>query len=245
MLKGAWALVKGFHLLLSRQELRSMLWRMLLLLLVLFVGLTYGVFELSAWIVDLFRPKGDAWYVDSMVWILRLFAMLFALGVGIVCFVMLGSVAAAPWLDELYVRVAKLKGIALEQSAQPWWKSAGRSLWSSVMPLAGFIPWALLAGLLLLVPVYGTVVASLVWGVSSLRLLSYEFMDTPASFKAWKWAERKQQFEENGWFYLGFSGLAMFLLIIPGLNLFVLPAAVVGLFPRINAGVAATPETSA
>lgn len=44
MFRGAWALVKGFSLLLSRAELRAVIWRMILLLLLLFVGLTYGVF---------------------------------------------------------------------------------------------------------------------------------------------------------------------------------------------------------
>ena len=70
-------------------------------------------------------------------------------------------------------------------------------------------------------------------------------MDTPATFAGWKWPERKSQVEENKWYYMGFSGLAMLLLIVPGLNLFVLPAAVVGLFSQINAELPETPETSA
>jgi len=234
MFKGAWALITGMRLLLGREELRSLLWRMLLLLATLFVLLTIGVFEVSTAIAERFIPTGDAWYVDFLAWLLSVFAMILALGIGIVSFVTLGSIAVAPWLDELYVKTAKLKGVELEQEIQPWWKSVSQSLWNSVMPLVTFIPWALLAMLLLLIPIYGTIVASLIWGVSSLKFLSYEFMDTPASFRAWKWAERKEQLDQNRLYYLGFSGMAIFLLLIPGLNLLVLPAAVVGLFSQIS-----------
>jgi CysZ protein len=234
MFRGAWALVKGFHLLLSREELRSVIWRMVLLLLILFVALTYGVFELAAAIGERFIPTGDAWYIDFLAWLLSLFAMVLALGIGIVSFVTLGSIAVAPWLDQLYVRVGRINGVELEQAVLPWWKSIANSLWNSVMPLATFIPLAALAVLFLLVPIYGTIAASLIWGYAGLKLLSFEFMDTPATFSGWKWPERKSQVEDNKWYYMGFSGLAMFLLVIPGLNLFVLPAAVVGLYSQLN-----------
>ena len=245
MFKGAWALVKGLHLLVSRAELRAVIWRMILLLLILFVGLTYGVFELSTWIAELMDPGGDAWYIDFYNWLLSLAAVILALAVGIVCFMTLGSIAVAPWLDELYVRVGRLNGMELEQRVQPWWKSVANSLWNSVMPLATFIPLAALAVLFLLVPFYGTIAATVIWSYASLKLLSFEFMDTPATFAGWKWPERKSQVEENKWYYMGFSGLAMFLLVIPGLNLFVLPAAVVALFSQVNAELSETPETSA
>jgi len=238
MFKGAWTLVKGFHLLLSTKELRTLLWRMLLLLLVLFVGLTIGVFELSTAIAARFIPTGDAWYIDFLAWLLSLFAMILALGVGIVSFVTLGAIAVAPWLDQLYVRVGRINGVDLEQALLPWWKSISNSLWNSVMPLATFIPLAALAALFLLVPVYGTIVASVFWGYAGLKLLSFEFMDTPASFQNWKWPERKAQMDENKWYYMGFSGLAMFLLIIPGVNLLVLPAAVVALYSQVGGATA-------
>lgn len=234
MFRGAWALVKGFSLLVSKVELRAVIWRMILLLLVLFVGLTYGVFELSTAIAERFIPTGDAWYVDLLAWLLSLFSMLLALVIGVVSFVTLGSIAVAPWLDELYVRVGRLNGVELEAKVLPWWKSIGNSIWNSVMPLATFIPLAALAALLLLVPIYGTIVATAVWSYASLKLLSFEFMDTPAAFQGWKWPERKSQVEENKWYYFGFSGIAMLLLMVPGLNLFVLPAAVVALYPQLN-----------
>ena len=179
MFKGAWALVKGLHLLVSRAELRAVLWRMILLLLILFVGLTYGVFELSTAIAERFIPTGDAWYIDFLAWLLSFFAMILALGVGIVSFVTLGAIAVAPWLDELYVRVGRLNGMELKQHVQPWWKSVANSLWNSVMPVATFIPLAALAALFLLVPIYGTIAASLIWGYAGLKLLSFRVHGYP------------------------------------------------------------------
>jgi len=234
MHKGAWSLLKGFSLLLGRSELRKVVWKMLLLLLVLFIVLTIGVFELASFIGELFMPEGDAWYIPLLSWLLSTFAMLLALAVGVVSFVTLGSIAAAPWLDQLYVRVGKMNGADLEPSVMPWWQSVANSLWNSVMPLATFIPLALLALLFMLVPIYGTIAATVVWTYAGIKLLSFEFMDTPATFKGWKWPERKAQVDQNRWYYIGFSGLAMLLLIVPGLNLLVLPAAVVALYPQLN-----------
>ena len=240
MFKGAWALVKGFSLLLGKAELRAVIWRMILLLLVLFTGLTYGVFELATLIGERFIPTGDAWYIDFLAWLLSLFAMLLSLVIGVVSFVTLGSIAAAPWLDELYVRVGRIHGVELEAKVLPWWKSVGNSMWNSVMPLATFIPMAALSAVFLLVPIYGTIVATAVWSYASLKLLSFEFMDTPATFQGWKWPERKAQVESNRWYYMGFAGLAMLLLVVPGVNLFVLPAAVVALYPQLNHEIAAS-----
>jgi len=234
MFKGAWALLKGLYLLLNRAELRALLWRMMFLLLLLAGFLMVGMFELSTLIAERFIPTGDAWYVTFLAWVLSLFAMLLSLAVGVVSFFTLGSIAVAPWLDQLYVRVGQMHGQELEQKVLPWWESIGNSLWNSVMPVATFIPLAALSGLFLLVPVYGTIPATAVWSYGGLRLLSYEFMDTPATFSDMKWRARKAEFEENRWFYFGLAGLAMVLMVVPILNLLLLPAAVVALYTKIH-----------
>jgi CysZ protein len=71
--------------------------------------------------------------------------------------------------------------------------------------------------------------ATAIWIYGGIRFLSFELMDTAASRRGWNFARRKQTLNDKRWFYLGFSGLATILLIIPVLNLFVIPAAVVGL----------------
>ncbi len=226
MIRGIGCLLSGFRHLLGNAELRVILWRILILLAVLMLILGVGVYELSQYLAGRFIPTGDAWYVDILAWLSWLFSLLLALAVGLVSYVMLGSIVSAPWLDALAERV---ENGAVTTRHELWWRTVMSSIANALMPLVQFVPYAVLSMLLLLVPVYGTVVASVLWAYAGLQLLAFEFMDTPASRRNWRWTERKAAMDKNRWFYLGFAGLASFLLLIPLLNLLVLPAAVVGL----------------
>jgi len=55
-----------------------------------------------------------------------------------------------------------------------------------------------------------------------------------ASRKGWDFKRRKQVLGQRRFFYLGFGGMALGLMLIPVVNLFVLPAAVVGLSLRYS-----------
>jgi len=226
MFRGIGCLLSGFRHLLGEADLRAILWRMLILLAALMLLLSIGVYELSQYLAGRFIPTGDAWYVGILAWLSWLFSLLLALAVGLVSYVILGTAVSAPWLDTLAERVEK-GAVTIRQ--EPWWRLVLASLANSLMPLMQFVPYALLSMLLLLVPVYGTVVASVVWGYAGIKLLAFEFMDTPASRRNWRWQERKSAMQNQRWFYLGFAGLASFTLLIPIVNLLVLPAAVVGL----------------
>ena len=229
MFKGAASFFFGLRLLLVRAELRAVLWRMLILQVVIGILVGAGAWWLLDWLVVTYVPQADAWYWQVLAWIARLFVSLLAFTVSIVAFVAIGTVAASPWLEMLCARVECLEGHEVKVSAEPWWRTVLTSLWNILMPLLQFLPWALLALVLLLIPVIGTVAASLIWGYAGIRLLSFEFMDAPASRRGWKWSDRKRDFQNNKWFYFGFSGLASLLFVIPVLNLLVLPAAVIGL----------------
>jgi len=239
------------RLLFGKPELRAVVWRMLGLLVVMLLLLGVGVFWLSGAIVERFIPTGDAWYVDIMAWLLRLFAFVLACGVAIVSYVTLGAIAVSPWLDDLCVRVERISGVQTPVPASVWWRSVLASLRNAVMPLMAFVPRALLAGLFLLVPVYGTILAGCIWAWAGLRLVAFELMDAPASRRGWTWEQRRDAWEQRKWFYLGLAGTASLAMLVPVLNLFVLPAAVVGLYrdmlkaddrPRDAAGSAAGPD---
>jgi len=184
---------------------------------------------MSASLAAMFIPAGDAWYVDALAWLVWLFSFVLALIAGVLGYTALGTIAAAPWLDQLCIIVERLDGKSTVLPRQSWWQTVITSIWNILMPLLGFLPWALLALLLLLIPVVGAMPASLILTYAGIRLLSFEFMDAPASRRGWKWKERKEELNRNRWFYFGFSGLASLLIVIPVLNLFVLPAAVIGL----------------
>jgi len=67
------------------------------------------------------------------------------------------------------------------------------------------------------------------WTYGGIRFLSYELIDAPASRRGWDFNARKQKLAERRWFYVGFAGAAMALMLVPLLNLLVIPAAVVGI----------------
>ncbi len=225
MIGGALALLDGLRLLLGRAELRAILWRMLALLLVLMLVLASATFWLVDYVTALWIPAGDAWYWQLLSWLAEALAVVLAMICGVVSFVMFGSAVSAPWLDELAVRTDRLCGHDVAQPSSGWLPLVLHSLSNSIRPLFGLLLWGGAALLFFWLPPLATAI----WTYGAVRFLSYELMDTAASRRGWDFNTRKQKLYERRWFYFGFAGLAMLLLMVPLLNLLVIPAAVVGL----------------
>jgi CysZ protein len=222
---GALALISGLRLLLGRAELRAILWRMLALLLVLMLVLASATFWLVDYVTALWIPAGDAWYWQVLSWLAGLLAFVLAMICGVVSFVMFGTAVSAPWLDELAVRTDALCGIDVVEQSSGWMQLVLQSLSNSIRPLFGLLLWGGAALLFFWLPPLATAI----WTYGAVRFLSYELIDTAASRHGWDFNMRKQKLNERRWFYFGFAGLAMLLLMVPLLNLLVIPAAVVGL----------------
>jgi len=225
MIQGALIFLQGLQNLLARAELRSVLWRMIGLLFVLMVILTGGVFWLVDYVANLWIPEGDAWYWQVISWLVWVMALLLALLCGVFSFVTLGSAAAAPWLDLLARRTEQRAGSELVEQDAGWASLVVHSLANSVRPLIGLMLWGVAALLFFWLPP----VATALWAYGGIRFLSFELIDTPASRRNWDFSARKKQLNDKRWFYFGFSGLALLLLMVPLVNLLVIPAAVVGL----------------
>jgi len=229
MIEGALNLISGMRLLLAEKTLRTVLWRILALLFVLMLMLTGGVYWLAEYLAALWLPSGDAWYWQILSWLVWLLSIILALLFGVVSFTALGSVAAAPWLDELAMRTEALTGRNIDVHPASWWQQIVHSLVNSIRPLFGLLIWGCVALVLFFIPLIGQVAATVVWGYASIRFLNYELMDPVASRKGWNFKRRKQALGQHNFFYLGFGGTALGLMLVPVVNLFVLPAAVVGL----------------
>jgi len=212
-------------LLLRRAELRSVLWRMLALLLVLMLAIAAGVFWLVDYIAVLWLPQGDAWYWQILSWLVGVLAFVLAVVCGIVSFVVLGSAVSAPWLDMLAARTEALSGSNHVVESVGGLQMVMQSLANSVRPLMGLLLWGGAALLFFWLPPLATAI----WTYGAVRFLSFELIDTTASRRGWDYAERKSQLIDKRWFYFGFAGLAMLLMMVPIVNLLVIPAAVVGM----------------
>jgi len=225
MIHGALTLLSGMRLLLARAELRAVLWRMLALLLVLMLVLGSGVFWLLDYVVGLWIPQGDAWYLQMLSWLLWGLAFVLAVLCGIVSFVTLGSAVSAPWLDLLAMRTEAIAGRQVNEPESAWLPMITQSLLNSMRPLLGLLLWGVVALLFFWLPPLATAI----WTYGAVRFLSFELIDTTASRRGWDYSERKTKLIEKRWFYFGFAGLATLLMMVPIVNLLVIPAAVVGL----------------
>jgi len=224
LFQGVAAFAAGLRDLLVVPALRRILWRMLGVLFAVMLLVSLGAFWLADALMAQFIPSGDAWYVPVLEWLVWLFAMLASIIAGILSYMTLASVVAASWLDALCARIDG--GRAREEG---WWRQTFDSLANITMPLLQFVPYAVVSVLAMLVPVVGTVVASALWSYAGVRLLAFEVMDVPATRRGLRWAARREEWRRHRMFYLGLCGVASAALMVPVLNLLVLPAAVVGL----------------
>ncbi len=239
MIKGMSSLLGGFAKLLAEEVLRSILWRIVLLLFVLMLAVSIGVYGLAEYLAGLWLPAGDAWYWQILSWLVWLLAILLALFTGAVSFTVLGSIAVAPWLEVLAVRAEGLHlGRALPDPEGGWLRPVMHSLSNVVRPLVGLLLMGLLALAVIWVPLVGQVAAMLIWGYAGIRFLNFELLDVPATRRAWDYSRRKDAFSKDRFFWLGFGGSAMALLLLPVINLLVLPAAVVALSQILPTGTA-------
>ena len=225
MIQGALAFLAGLKLLFSRGELRSLLWRMIGLLLLFMLLFATAAFWAVDYLAGEWLPQGDAWYWQLLSGVIWLLALLLALISGAIAYVTLGSAAVAPWLDELAGRTEMISGVQVRPTSQPWLTLVMQSLSNSLRPLLGLLLWGGAALLFFWLPP----VATAIWSYGCVRFLMFELIDTPASRRDWDFATRKQRLQERRWFYFGFAGLAALLLMVPIVNLTVIPAAVVGL----------------
>jgi len=229
MLQGALKLLAGLNLMLKTKSLRAVLWRMLGLLTVLMIALVVSVFALADYVAHLWLPEGDAWYWILLSWLVWGLAIILAGLSGVLSFTLLGSAAIAPWLDVLAVRAENLQGHTGKQSTSAWWKQCLVSLSNSVRPLLGLLLWGCAALAVFWIPVIGQLLGTVIWTYAGIRFLCFELMDTTASRLNMNFSARKTLIKERRIFWMGFGGLAMLMMLIPLLNLLVIPAAVVAL----------------
>ncbi|WP_051937933.1 EI24 domain-containing protein [Ghiorsea bivora] len=225
MIEGVSTFFSGLIMLFGKAELRAVLWRMLGLLAGLMLVLMLAVFFFADYLASIWIPEGDAWYWVIVGYIASFLAGLLSVVVGAVAFVALASAAAAPWLDTLAYRTEKIMGFATVENDASWANQALAAAINSIRPLFGLLLWGLLALVFFWFPPLMTVI----WTYGSIQFLNYELFDTQASRKDLKFSARKADMKKNRWFWLGFGGTSLLLMVVPILNIFVLPAAVVAL----------------
>ncbi len=225
-------LLQGLKLL-THPQLRWFVLGPLLINLLLFVGLTWFAFAQFGQWMDMLMAKIPAW-LDFLAWIFWVLFGGFLLLVYGYSFAILGNLLASPFYGPLSERVEEvLRGVpsGTQMSARQLMALAANSMKRELIKLGYFLPR--IVGVLLLtlglsfIPILnllGPTIAFL-WGAWSLAL---QYLDYPADNHQVDFRELREILGGKRFVSFSFGGSVLIATTIPVLNLFAMPASVIG-----------------
>jgi len=197
--------------------------------LLLFIGLIYlATSQFSSW-VDTLMPGLPEWlgFLEYVLW--PLFVVLVLLMV-FFTFTLLANIIAAPFngfLAEKVETVARGHDTSPPFSWTELFAMLPRTLAREARKLAYFLPRALVLLVLSFIPVLNLLAAPL-WLLLGVWMMAVQYIDYPADNNKLSWQEMMAWLRERRWKSLGFGAATYAALLIPLLNLLVMPAAVAG-----------------
>lgn len=228
VLTGPQYLGEGLKLVLS-PGLRLFVLLPLTINLVLFIGIiSVALQQFGGW-VDTFMPSLPSWlaFLEYLLW--PLFVVLVLLMV-FFTFTLLATIIAAPFNGFLAEKVETV--VRGEDTFPPFsWAEllamVPRTLSREMRKLSYFLPRAL--GLLILsfIPVVNLIAAPL-WVLFGIWMMAIQYIDYPADNNKMSWQDMLAWLREKRWQSLGFGGATYLALLVPGLNVLMMPAAVAG-----------------
>lgn len=227
-LSGPHYLGEGLKLVLS-PGLRLFVLLPLTINLLLFVGLiSVAVQQFGGW-VDTFMPNLPDWlsFLEYVLW--PLFVLLVLL-VMFFSFTLLANIIAAPFNGFLAEKVEVVLRGRDDFPPFSWTELAAmvpRTLGRELRKLAYFLPRALPLLILTFVPVLNLVAAPL-WILFGVWMMAVQYIDYPCDNNKVSWDEMLAWLREKRWQSLGFGGATYLALMIPVVNILVMPAAVAG-----------------
>src|SRR5690606_37911193 len=227
-LSGPQYLREGLKLVLS-PGLRLFVLLPLTINLVLFAALIgLALRQFGIW-VDYFMPSLPDWLsvLEYLLW--PLFVVLVLLMV-FFTFTLLSNIIAAPFNGFL---AEKVEVVVRGQDHLPPFSGAEllamvpRTLGREARKLAYFLPRALALLVLSLIPGLNLVAAPL-WLLFGVWMMAVQYIDYPADNNKLGWNEMLAWLRAKRWQSLGFGGITYLALLVPGLNILMMPAAVAG-----------------
>lgn len=228
VLSGPQYLREGLKLVLS-PGLRLFVLLPLTINLVLFGGLIYlAMHQFSMW-VDTFMPTLPAWlsFLNYILW--PLFVVMVLLMV-FFTFTMIANVIAAPFNGFLAEKVEVVLRGTDDFPAFSWGELIAlvpRTFSREMLKLGYFLPRAI--GLLVLsfIPVVNLIAAPL-WLMFGIWMMAIQYIDYPADNHKLGFPEMLAWLRAKRWQSLSFGGIVYLALLIPVVNILMMPAAVAG-----------------
>ena len=222
-------MLQGFRLI-GRRGLRRFFLIPLLINIVVFAALIWLAAAHYATLTEWLVPTQDAWWAviaRKFLW------LLFALAAGVVLFFSFSVIAnliAAPFNGYLAQRVERLLGNGppprAESQAAPA-ISAWASFANELIKLIYFVAVLAITLLLTLIPVIN-LIAPLVWVVAGCWMLALEYLAYPMENHAMSFAQVRHAACQRRVLTLSFGAGVMAAMLIPGVNLAVMPASAAG-----------------
>ncbi len=229
--RGFWAPMGGLAFL----RRTPALWKYALIPAVLNVALFGGLGTLFVilfpHLIAQLLPQGDAWYLfllRGIMWVVGSALMLLFF---LVSFTAVGTIIASPFNELLSQRVEQLRGGTRQESSEGFWSQVSRTARSaleSVKHVAVYLLGSLLILLVGLVPAVGAPVSAILGTIWTLLFLALEFGDYYLARHWVRFTDRWCIVWAHRWASIGFGLGCSLLLLIPFLNLLLMPGAVTG-----------------
>jgi len=228
VLSGPQYLREGLKLVLS-PNLRMFVLLPLAINLLLFGGLIYFAgHEFSLWL-DALMPTLPSWlsFLSYILW--PLFVALLVLMV-FFTFTLVANVIAAPFNGFL---AEKVEVVVRGQDPFPafsWGELVAmvpRTFGREMRKLGYFLPRAIGLFILSLIPVVNVIAAPL-WLVFGVWMMAIQYIDYPADNNKMSWQDMLAWLRQKRWQSMGIGGITYLALLIPGVNVLMMPAAVAG-----------------
>ena len=195
----------------------------------LFIGLiVLAMQQFGGW-VDGVMPSLPDWlsFLEYILW--PLFVLL-VLVVMFFTFTLLANIIAAPFNGFLAEKVEVVLRGRDDFPPFSWAELMAmmpRTIGREMRKLAYFLPRAIPLLILTFVPVLNLVAAPL-WILFGIWMMAVQYIDYPADNNKLGWNEMLAWLREKRWQSLGFGGAVYLALLIPFVNILVMPAAVAG-----------------
>ena len=228
VLSGPQYLREGLKLVLS-PGLRLFVLLPLAINLILFVGLIYFAgHQFSLW-VDTLMPTLPNWlsFLSYILW--PLFVLLVAFMV-FFSFTMLANIIAAPFNGFLAEKVEVVVRGTDDFPAFSWaelFAMVPRTLAREMRKLGYFLPRAIGLFILSFIPVVNLIAAPL-WLLFGVWMMAIQYIDYPADNHKLGWNEMLAWLRQKRWQSMSFGGIVYLVLLVPVVNLLMMPAAVAG-----------------
>ena len=227
VLTGMNGLLRGYRLL-ARKGLRRYVAIPFIINIFVFLVLVWSAIEyFDSWVQSLL-PASEQWWAVLVRGLLWIVFVLFGLLAVFFTFTLIANLIGAPFNGLLAAKVERLvTGSDVAASSSGFLVGILPAIFGEIRKFGYFLAWAIPLLVLFLIPVVN-LFAPVVWFIFMSWMLALEYLAYPMENGGLRFAQTRKLLHRRRGLSLGFGGAVAVALLLPGINLLVMPAAVAG-----------------